>query len=156
MPSLLLHKEICKTAYDAALPAIEFLISRGGVFKRDEFHVIIGTYGLGVENSVLFEESYNSEKWKKDYAAIAHGKYAASLRTGLSSRNLLNKYPELLAEGDAKWAGSVVSGGIIVACSGFQDYLDEMVCNMLIAILRGLMIKNLDERMHAHQETYVF
>ena len=75
--------------------------------------------------------SIDGKPFAYPYDEIARGKAMLSLRTGRSSREIVEFAPHLLREGDVLHPGSVVVNGLIVAVSGWDDWDDEAIAAQL-------------------------
>jgi|GEM_PF-1562486 hypothetical protein len=102
------------------------------------------------ENAIFYEDSFRSPQypWNHDYEKIALAKARESWESGYSSRELMALHPLLVADGDAPWAGSIVSKcspdeTIIIAFSGLASEDDEWVCWMIEARLFALAYKRI-------------
>ncbi len=99
------------------------------------------------DGSVLFTETIETNGTRDDdkYKRIAHAKAQLSKRTKMSSREVQQRAPHLLQDGDVKWGGSVIRDGLIVAFSGVQAVFDEMIAewmaSAIIAICRNEMTR---------------
>lgn len=81
------------------------------------------------------------------FTAISLKKAEITWRTGRPSREVQALHPHLLKETDTVWGGSVVLDDLIVACSGVQDYFDEMIAMMIAAMTKGLLTYHRQEVM---------
>lgn len=101
-----------------------------------------------IEGGVLFTETIETNGKYEDakYSRIAHAKAALTRRTGMSSREIQQRAPHLLQDGDVKWGGSVIRDGLVVAFSGVQAVYDEMIADWMasaiIAICRNEMTRD--------------
>lgn len=81
------------------------------------------------------------DRGRHDANALAKAKL--SWRTKLSSREVQESAPHLLAVGDTKWGGSVFRHGLAVGFSAVQAVYDEMIAgwtaDTVIAMCRDLM-----------------
>lgn len=88
------------------------------------------------KNSCLAVASIgNKADWEHDYEAVALSKAELSVRTGLDTYKLP---PHYRLAGDTVYSGSVVIDGIVVACSGVEGYLDEMIAGLIAVFVKGL------------------
>lgn len=107
--------------------------------KRQHFHVVVLVPSLDTAGSypeyrlhpcVLHEESFGKETaWEHDYAEIARCK-ALQLWHGRNDGRAGIR-PHLLFSGDTPYYGGVHRHGIVVACSGVQQYFDQMIAGMV-------------------------
>lgn len=87
---------------------------------------------------VLYDESFSEmekEKWEHDFGEIARCK-ALQLWHGRNDGRT-GSVPHLLFPGDTPYWGGVKREGIVVACSGFQPYLDKMISGMIADLCIG-------------------
>lgn len=79
------------------------------------------------------------------YTKIAVAKARISWQTGLSSRQVQQDAPFLYREDMAKWGGSVIENGLIVAFSGVQAIFDEAIAGTMlrwiVALCQNEMVK---------------
>lgn len=54
------------------------------------------------------------------------------------ARNVQKDASWLYEEGDTRYVGGVIENGLVVAASGLQDYLDEMISWMVVSVIQGL------------------
>lgn len=116
----------------------------GLVHHKDRHHlaVFVGVRHpeLTAENCVIVEVTLNlvsdSGPMKGPYDKVARAKGLATIRTGYTSRKLIESYPELLQPGDTIYPGSAMDGEIVVALSGLPADLDEQFAKTLAAMLR--------------------
>lgn len=121
--------------------------------KRGDLHVIVASRLLHTENGVLYgtfeivaEDSFGDvEAWEHDYAKFANDKAAITARTGLSTREAQLMRPWRLEEDDVLYYGSWIEDDIIVACSGVQPWMDEVIAKCVMAVLKGLMQSRIEE-----------
>lgn len=94
------------------------------------------------EDAFLFRRDYGDPgSWEHDYTAVARAKAWASWKTGLSSLDIRQQAPYLYEHGMTKWGGSIVlPGGLVIAFSGFEEYFDQMICEMMGAAIKGLCL----------------
>lgn len=149
--SRLLKQDVAARAVEFALPAIRQLIENK-VLKRGDLHIVIAirpTYWDGDETeldrfqeSIIYEHSLTDPStWEFSFNKIARQKCLQSWRHGMSTHEMQTRAPHLLEYGDTVYSGSVVSDGLIVACSGVQPYFDEMISAWVLAACRALCIQ---------------
>jgi hypothetical protein len=77
--------------------------------------------------------------WPEDSYAIARGKTALTVRTGLTAEEVHKVHPELLAAGDVPWWGNTLIdiGGrrVIVSASGLDEQWDQRICEAIADLL---------------------
>lgn len=68
----------------------------------------------------------------------ATGKARLALRTGRDTSTLRAGYAHLYAPDDIKYPGGIVRDGLVVAYSGIQGELDDMIAEWFVATVRGI------------------
>jgi len=131
---------ICEVAWDMVYPAVGRAAEQGVVEACQGTVVVLDPtvpYApTAAAAPILFEASIGAEVAM--FRKFATAKAAVTWRTGLSSRQVQQTYPHLYLPGDVKWGGSVVRDGLIVAFSGVQAVLDEMIAGWMADALIGL------------------
>jgi hypothetical protein len=109
--------------------------------KRDHAHVVVMNptmrpwTGCTFEEAILFQYSMGPRQiWKHDYKAIALANASASWHSGRPTDELAQLAPHLHELSDAKWYGSVVYRGLIVAVSGLQPWFDVALANAIAGL----------------------
>ena len=77
-----------------------------------------------------------------------------SWRHGMSTHEIQTLAPHMLVTGDTVYYGSVISNGIVVACSGVQPYFDEMISAWVLAACKALCIEG-REALEATQNGFI-
>jgi hypothetical protein len=74
----------------------------------------------------------------KQFHEVALAKCRLSERTGLSTRDVLSKCPELLVENDYLYIGSAIDeySKIIVATSGSRAVIDECISKLVLDVIK--------------------
>lgn len=151
-----LDLEMAETAASNVAVMLGALAERGMV-KGFMGHFVIMDPNLGpddctFEDAILHEGSFvdDAYPWNHDYTKIARAKAKESWETGYSSRELMSLHPLLVADGDAPWAGSIVSKyspdeNFVIAFSGLPSEDDEWVCWMIESRLFALAYKRIDD-----------
>lgn len=126
--------EICATAWSIVEPAIA---------KAAEVGVANGPSGnlvvldpSSAEYSILF----TVHAGEPDETTLGFAKAKAKLvhRTGRDTSALRAVAPHLYAPGDISYPGGIVREGMIVAYSGVQGELDEMISEWFISAVRAI------------------
>lgn len=63
------------------------------------------------------------------FGKIAMGKAAMCMREGMDSGRIVRE--KLCEDGDPECAGGVIIDGLIVACSGVEDFYDEQIARLI-------------------------
>lgn len=141
-----LDADKARDAFEAfVLPGIQNAIKEEHV-KRLHLHVVAFNslamydptvdYGEYQNLPILFDYSVGDPAaWEWDYNLYVQGKALITLRTGLSSRDVLMTKPQLLMPGDPLYWGSAIIDGVIVGVSGVEPHFDEMFARMTAAAL---------------------
>ena len=85
-------------------------------------------------------------EWPEDSYAIARGKTALTVRTGLTAEDVHKARPDLLTPDDVPWWGNTLvdfgaahagSGGvtIVVSASGLDEQWDQRICEAVADLL---------------------
>lgn len=129
-----LNQEICARAWAVIEPA---------VLKAAEMAVTDGARGTLIvlhpaikDGTIMFTAHVGDPN--SEYLANAKGKVAVTLRTGMDSSRVRQDFPYLYRAGDIKYPGAIIREGLIVAFSGVQGEFDEMICEWMVAALRGI------------------
>lgn len=75
--------------------------------------------------------------WHHAYDKIARNK-AEQLWRGRNTDGNTASVPHLLFPGDTPFWGGVKRHGIVVACSGYDPWLDQMISGMIADMIKGL------------------
>ncbi len=140
--SVFVTYEMAQRAIELALPSIEAMMN-GGIAKRKHGYLIIGTIDQDAPGPVLAASwafGYPSE-WEHPYGNIALDKYLITNEYGMSTREVHDKYPEKVGSLRTPYKGSDFDKeyGLIVAYSGADDYIDEVIAGVVLKILIGLI-----------------
>lgn len=142
--SLFLTEAVANRAIDLAVPFIKGLI-KDDLAKRRNCHIVVLnrgeiSFGSPYGDMYLAERSFgNRAKWEHPYDDIACNKAHVSNRTGLSTREVQMMRQDLLEPGDTVYFGSVVLGDIVVACSGFDAEVDELIAMTILKTIVTIM-----------------
>lgn len=141
-PINLLNRGLVQEAVSLVLPAIENVLTTIAK-RRDGFLAVANPHGSRDNDpSFIFELCFgDSATWEHPFDEIAKGKARVSWRTGLNTRRIAVEEPYLYYTGDTKFVGGVAwgpSGRLVVVYSGAEDYLDELICNMVAASIQAL------------------
>lgn len=133
-PSFLLTESIAQEAIGMVYPMFQAAAQKKQV-KRDQLHIVVMnpclTYdsGASFQDAILVEAGWGNPPEK--YQAIAFQKAEVSWRTGLPSLIVQQVYPYLLTASNTKWGGSWVHQGIVVACSGVEEFMDQLFSQII-------------------------
>ena len=144
-PKFLTH-EVAKSALSLVYATIKQVVRR----DYQGFHIVILVPSMkddratnfpdwpdyALEPHVLFDEGYGRASWKYQYDKIAQCK-ALQLWHGRNDGGTDIK-PHLLFPSDTPFFGGVKRDGIVVACSGFDPWIDRMVSGMIADACIGL------------------
>ena len=133
-----LTEEIARTAVERLLPQIMSFPELGRVFC----HIVIlvpvmkktgaeaDWQNNRIEPHVLYEHSFgNKAEWPREFDLIARGKAQQLWYDRNDSRTDLS--PHLLFPGDSPYWGGVKREGIVVTCSGVQQWFDRMIAGII-------------------------
>jgi hypothetical protein len=166
-----LTTEICDVAHQAIRSTIEWVMDYRDGDSKAGFLVVLdptvpssrsgspGSLRLGwhpglekvmqrpfVDKVVLFSESFGDrEEWAYPFEEIALAKAYASWMTGLPSYRIQQDAPYLYQEAMAKYGGSAVdiTGQLVVAFSGFEDYFDQMISEAMLAAIKATCLHDM-------------
>ncbi len=86
----------------------------------------------------IFEQSYGDRReWTSEYDIIARCK-AQQLWRGQNTDGNTDIMPHLLFLDDTRYWGGVKRHGLVVAFSGVQSYIDQMISGMVADALKAL------------------
>lgn len=167
MPSYILAPDIVGRAVNAVLnvafPNLEMQPNNRllGLKRRALAVVVLDPTKTPVntpsfEDAILYESYFGDmSTWERAFDEIARRKARLSWRTGLSSHLVQQRAPYLFENDDVKYGGSVVwEGGLIVAASGLQWYLDQMFSSWIAAAIQALCIQEMELWMEAPGDTF--
>lgn len=130
-----LNEQICATAWETILPAIEAAANNGTTNKLAGCIVVLDLR----QDYRLFTRTIGTPDDNAKYSAIANAKAQLSRKTGLPSSRVQQEFPYLFEVGDTKWGGSTVApGGLVVAFSGVQAVFDEMIAEWMASAIRAI------------------
>lgn len=138
MSSYILTEEIAREAIEIITPMLADKILGSEVAGgRQNLHIVVLKPG---SDEILYEESFGDDRsaWRHPYDEIARAKARICQRTGMVGRTLQKDAPWLYEPGDTRYVGGVIENGLVVAASGLQDYLDEMISWMVLSAIQGL------------------
>jgi hypothetical protein len=143
--------ETAELAIQLAMPTVWAMMRDGRVTADDE-HLHLGL-GLRAENQLetLAQTSIGEPSaWEYDYQDIGVRKGIISARTGMASREVALMHPQLLVvEGltpDTIYWGSWIDQNLIGYCSGTFPYIDEVISKITVAIWKGLIQGDVENR----------
>lgn len=138
----LLTEELVREAVDLVRLAIDDI--RVNFAKRGDGHLVVGDplVSRDITLRFLYQESFGHKKhWEHPYDDIARAKGQISHRTGQNARVVATEEPWMFAEGNTKFVGGIAYGPskrLIVAYSGAEDYIDEMICLLVAAAIQAV------------------
>jgi len=140
----LITRETAQQAVGCVRPLFERAVTTSDFGDSGCAHVVVmDPYArpgfITFEQAVLYEESFNRERWDADYAMYARAKANVSWRTGRDSYGLAVTAPQLLESGDAVLGGAVCVDGIVVGVSGMYNWYDEALAASVAWFLRGIL-----------------
>jgi hypothetical protein len=129
-----ISREICATAWEMLLPAIE---------KSAQLEVLNGHHGTIVvidphssTGEAIFVGHVGQEN--PTFTGWAKAKAAVSFRTRMDGVSVHQDYPHLYKAGDIRFSGAVYRDGLVVGFSGVQGEFDEMISEWMISAIRGV------------------
>lgn len=141
--SWILTQQLARQAIELVLPVLA-LMTEQGIVKRRDMHIVVldPTHTGRFEDSAILCEHQVGDvrKWEHSYDAIALKKAKMSFEHRLPSQVIVEQVPYLLEGGDTKYFGNACQDGLIVAASGVEPWFDQMVSEMIVAVIRGLCI----------------
>lgn len=157
----LLTPDVAKRAIDMIWPSVSELID-DHTFKRSDLHIVIARRTGFAYDEEAFQADIlhrydigDRDKWEAPFDEIAYRKCFQSWRSGLSTHEIQTQAPHLLEVGDTVYFGSVVSDGIVVACSGIQPYFDEMISSWVLAAIKALCKQGREELEKTHAQGFI-
>lgn len=132
-----LTTDLVKEAVKMVNPTIVHLLRSDRTGGRKSLYVVVARKGIEL---FLYQEGFGADKseWPYPFDDIARAKAKQAKRTGMVGRTLLRDAPWLIKPGDTRYVGAVVEHGLVVAASGLQDHLDEMVSWMVLNAIKAL------------------
>lgn len=131
-----MNEKVFNKAIEMALPTIQIMMNHG-VAKRHHLQIYAG----GVKESVIVSKSLGDTKdWENQYDEVAMSKFKLTQEHKMSTRDIQQKKPNVLGvPGTTIWWGSWIESDIVVACSGVQPWIDELISKIIVDIILGLM-----------------
>lgn len=126
--------EICATAWSVIEPAIA-RAAELGVTNRPAGNLVV-LDPAATEFTILFTAAAAGGNPRTLEFATAKAKLV--LRTGVDTSTLRNVAPHRYQPDDIKFPGGVIREGLIVAYSGVQGELDEMIAEWFASTVRGI------------------
>lgn len=130
-----LSKDICAQAWAIVEPAIASAAKNGVANGFRGTLVVLDP--VAADGSILFTAAAGGDPGDRTLE-YATGKARLALRTGRDTSEMRDWAPHLYAKDDIKYPGGVVRDGLVVAYSGIQGELDDMVAEMFCAAVRGI------------------
>jgi hypothetical protein len=145
--SKILTEAMAERAIDLSLPFIEGLMADGLAKRTDGYLIVSRVEQFGDGFVPLVNRSFGDPAtWEHPYREVATSKNEISCRTGLTSREVQLLHPELIAPGDTIYYGSAVSKTIVVAFSGVDAYIDELIAKVVLATSLALVQQELERQ----------
>lgn len=141
------HEEVAKQAVELVKPSIEALFERT---NRKELHIVImdprlKPWEADFSDAVLYQESIKtSGVWEHPFDDFARNKAEQAWRNSQANIVMQTRHPSVLRDGDVPFYGSFVYGGIVVACSGVEQWFDMLISGWIAVAFEQLMV-------HEHQ-----
>ncbi|MGC4174713.1 hypothetical protein [Demequina sp.] len=130
-----LTTEICEQAWDVISPAIARAAEVGVTNRHTGSLVVLDP--VAADGTVLFTAHVGGEVNERTLE-FATAKAQLVKRTGRDTSELRAAAPHLYAPGDIKWPGGIIRDGLIVAFSGVQGELDDMIAEWFASAVRGI------------------
>lgn len=139
-------KETFEQAIEIAMPTIEKLIN-DNVVDRTHLHIYAG----GVNEGVIAEKSIGAPAGEEnEIQRIALSKFKLTQEHKMPTRDIVQKKPHVLGlPGTTIWWGSWIESDIVVACSGVQAWMDEMISKLVANIVLALMYQKQNDEFEA-------
>lgn len=122
-------EEVGHIVVDYLERAVAPLFATGALKRRHLAVVVAEAAPSHFEDARMFELFYNPEQLEPDYPFedFALAKAELVWKTGMSTRDVIQLHPEMLDEGDIRYAGGIRLGGFVVAVSALDDFDDEAI-----------------------------
>jgi hypothetical protein len=128
-------REICEQAWGLIEPALNHGADLGIVNGYKGSLVVLDP--IAGDGSIFFTAHPGGEV-HQETLGFATAKAAVAFRTGRDTSTLRTHYPHLYTAGDIVYPGGVVRDGMVVAYSGVQGEIDEMVAEWFVSAVRAL------------------
>ena len=128
-------REICEQAWQIVEPGIARAAELDLVWAYTGTLIVLDP--IADDGSVLFQAHAGAEI-NEPTVGYAKAKAALVHRTRRDTSTLRNATPHLYTAGDVKFPGGVIRDGLIVAYSGVQGELDEMIAEWFASAVRGI------------------
>lgn len=150
--SFLLTPQLAGQAVDLAKYFFLDLGNRGFT-NRDELHIVVmdpaaiySDRNIGFEGAILYEESIGDPSiWEYDYKSIARAKACQAWKFGIPNQIIVERMPYLLKGHDTRYFGSAVKDGIVVAASGVQLWMDQLISEVVASTCQAFCIDVMKE-----------
>lgn len=130
-----LTREICEQAWAVISPAIDKAAELEVTNRHTGTLVVLDP--VASDGSILFVAHVGGEINERTHE-FATAKAQLVLRTGRDTSSLRSSAPHLYRAGDIKWPGGIIREGLIVAFSGVQGEMDEMISEWFASTVRGI------------------
>jgi len=129
-----LTREICAQAWEIVDAGLAAAAKQGLAAGYQGNLVVLDP--VARDGSILFTaHAGDANDHTLEYAM---GKARLALRTGRDTSTLREGYAHLYAPDDIKYPGGIVRDGMVVAFSGIQGELDDMISEWFVATVRGI------------------
>ncbi len=125
MSSVLITEEVLQNAW-ASTEASFWAFVKSGVTSRATGAIVVLDPTSG---EIIFSATINEDG--EEFYEFAEAKAKLSFREGESSREIGQRCPHLLQEGDVKYGGSAWVERLVVGFSGVQSEIDEFVASVM-------------------------
>ncbi|HCC05452.1 TPA: hypothetical protein DEP58_04075 [Patescibacteria group bacterium] len=138
-----LTKDLAALAVVTVLKSIMDDAEQFGIVKK-ACHICVAvpsvehhlSHHKNISMEMLYEFSYNKDLWTAEYAKIANSKALQLWEDRNDGRTDI--MPHLLFPGDTVYYGGVKRHGIVVTCSGFPPWIDQMIAGMIADMIVAL------------------
>ena len=127
-------REICEQAWSVVEAAVARAAQTGVINHYGGTLVVLDP--VAADGSILF--SAHAGEVDERTLEYATAKARLALRTGRDTSELRDSAPHLYGRDDIKWPGGVIRHGLVVAYSGVQGEMDDMIAEWFASTVRGL------------------
>lgn len=127
-------REICEQAWALVEPAVARAAQLGVISGYRGTLVVLDP--VADDGSILFVAHAGDVSDRTLEYATAKARLVQ--RTRRDTSTLRDSAPHLYARDDIKWPGGIIREGLIVAFSGVQGEMDEMISEWFAATVRGI------------------
>ncbi|KKU10056.1 MAG: hypothetical protein UX61_C0024G0003 [Parcubacteria group bacterium GW2011_GWA2_46_7] len=145
-------------------PTVDNIIAQGITEGRSTAWITVAVRwrhaGFGKEDfkkdivlSVQLCGETDRKKWKHDFRATAESKAFIMWRTGKDGHVVHTDMPTVMETGDTPWHGGCVLGELVIATSGFQEFVDCLVSRLVGTMLNTLAQAKIEATRKANLDT---